>query len=403
MPRSLPPCLAVLALAGLTAPAPARQPPADVGAQAYQRVLQSIVWVHSPRGEGREATGTGTLVDKARRLVLTNYHVVSDDNRAVVMFPAYRDGRLIAERDYYRDNFRRLGIRGTVVARDRRHDLSLIQLDHVPDGVKALPVATKDVEPGQTVHSVGNPGKSGALWVYTPGRVRQVYMKKWQAKAGNETLSFEARVIETDSPTNPGDSGGPLVNDKAELVGVTQGGAFDARGLSYFIDLAEVRAFLGSRAAESVAAPTTPAPSRGKALTVRDEAKFFSPEAVEKANAEIAELYKKNERDLLIETYPTVPADKAEKVKGMSAEERSKFFSDWAEERLKTENVNGVVVLVCKSPSHLQTKVASRVRPAFNEADGKDLVNLLLKRFRDRQYDEGLAEAVKLVKENLGK
>src|SRR5207302_618016 len=107
------------------------------------------------------------------------------------------------------------------------------------------------------------------LWVYAPGRVRQVYRKRWQAKAGDETFTFEARVIETDSPTNPGDSGGPLVNDQGELVGVTQGGAFDARGLSYFIDVAEVRSFLAGRLGDTAAAadPPKPAapPSRGKA------------------------------------------------------------------------------------------------------------------------------------------
>ena len=66
------------------------------------------------------------------------------------------------------------------------------------------------------MHSIGNPGTSGALWVYTPGKVRQVYSKKWKAKLDERNIhTFQAKVIETDSPTNPGDSGGPLVNDRA--------------------------------------------------------------------------------------------------------------------------------------------------------------------------------------------
>ena len=57
-------------------------------------------------------------------------------------------------------------------------------------------------------------------------------------------------MIETDSPTNPGDSGGPLVNDKAELVGVTQGGALDAESISIFVDLSEVKRLMNRRSVQ---------------------------------------------------------------------------------------------------------------------------------------------------------
>src|SRR5213076_2868989 len=134
-------------------------------------------------------------------------------------------------------------------------------------------------DPGQTVHSIGNPGRSDALWVYTPGKVRQVYTKKWRAKLDERTtLHFEARVIETDSPTNPGDSGGPLVNDRAELVGVTQGGATNASLLSTFVDVTEVKRFLASQTVRDVKPPGGAA--HRESFTVRDRAKFFSPEAV---------------------------------------------------------------------------------------------------------------------------
>ena len=51
--------------------------PADVGTSAYKKVLRSSVWAHSDRGNGRLATGSGTLIDRGRRLVLTNYHVAA--------------------------------------------------------------------------------------------------------------------------------------------------------------------------------------------------------------------------------------------------------------------------------------------------------------------------------------
>ena len=94
------------------------------------------------------------------------------------------------------------------------------------------------------MHSIGNPGKSGALWVYASGSVRSIYPKDWRVKEGERIHDFKAKVLETQSPTNPGDSGGPLVNDKGEMIGITQGYAPDAQLLSLFIDISEVRTFL---------------------------------------------------------------------------------------------------------------------------------------------------------------
>ena len=76
---------------------------------------------------------------------------------------------------------------------DKEGDLALIRLDRVPDGVPALSSRATSPDPGQTVHSIGNPGKSGALWVYTPGKVRQVYSKKWKAKLDERTIHTSRR------------------------------------------------------------------------------------------------------------------------------------------------------------------------------------------------------------------
>src|SRR5438874_407000 len=86
--------------------------PADAGASVYQKVVHSTVWVHSDRGGGRLATGSGTLVDKGRRLVLTNYHVVGDVKTATVFFPVFEGKKAISERKYYTDRAGRLGVPG---------------------------------------------------------------------------------------------------------------------------------------------------------------------------------------------------------------------------------------------------------------------------------------------------
>ena len=53
--------------------------------------------------------------------------------------------------------------------REPRCDLAVIELERMPPGVQALRLAASSVVPGQRIHSIGNPGVSGALWVYTPG------------------------------------------------------------------------------------------------------------------------------------------------------------------------------------------------------------------------------------------
>jgi S1-C subfamily serine protease len=244
--------LTLVMAAALVAFAPGRAAWAqtDSGERVYQRLLKSTVWVLSPHGNGKASTGSGSLLDLNHRLVLTNYHVVGDRDRVSVLFPTYQRARgnrpeIVAERSFYLDLLRNGGgLHGKVLLRDKHRDLALIQLDAVPEGAVPIRLARDSVSPGQRVHSVGNPGGSGALWVYTAGTVRQVYHKKWAVRVGEGILDLDAHVIETQSPTNPGDSGGPLVNDRGELVGVTQGGTTNAQLLSTFIEVSEVRALL---------------------------------------------------------------------------------------------------------------------------------------------------------------
>jgi hypothetical protein len=388
--------LAVLVALVLPAVAWPQATPAEGGVKVYQSVLKSTVWIISQRPEGT-ATGSGTLIDRRRHLILTNYHVAGDVTGAIVMFPAFRDGKPIAERDYYKEHVRDQGIRGRVVARDKLADLALIQIERVPAGAQALPLANEGVSPGQTVHSIGNPGGSGALWVYTPGKVRQVYQKKWAAKAGRETLQFEARVIETDSPTNPGDSGGPLVNDRAELVGVTQGGATNASLLSTFVDVSEVKRFLATQTVREIKAPAGSA--EREPFAVRDRAMFFSPEAVKKANAEIAEIAHRFGRDLLIETVTTVPAEDVDRVKALNKTERKAYFESWSRKRARAEGVNGVVILISRDPATLYVNVTESAKAVVTQAAETRIQDALLTAFHDKKYDDGLAAAVRLVGE----
>jgi hypothetical protein len=413
--------LLALLLAGWLAPAAFTQPkadppkaePVDAGASVYQKVVHSTVWVHSDRGGGRLATGTGTLVDKGRRLVLTNYHVVGDVKNATVFFPVFEGKKAISDRKYYLDRSGKLGIPGQVIEIDKQADLVLIRVDRVPDGVPELPLAADSPDPGQAVHSIGNPGKSGALWVYTPGKVRQVYPKKWKAKIDEKTtISFEAKVIETDSPTNPGDSGGPLVNDKGELVGVTQGGAIDAQSISIFVDLSEVKRLINRRSVQALRSDATstdakdppkkdpPKPLREKALESKDDGKFFGEDAWKKVAPAAEKLLKQKSTDLFIETVATPWKGDVDKVKAMKPEEREKFFKELVDERSKEVKLKGVYVLVCKTPSFLYVHVPNP--DEFPPGFATKVKAAVLENFKEKKFDEGLQKVIDMTLEAKG-
>src|SRR5262245_45800662 len=70
--------------------------------EVYRRTLRSVGLV--AKGTPR---GTAWVVDRANRVMITNHHVVDTDPVVEVIFPAYKDGVVIAEAEHYRDSARR--------------------------------------------------------------------------------------------------------------------------------------------------------------------------------------------------------------------------------------------------------------------------------------------------------
>lgn len=142
---------------------------------------------------------------------------------------------------------------------------------------------------------------------------------------------------------------------------------------------------------------------------VRDEAGFFSPDAVRRANEVIQDIERDFKKDLLIETFPTVPADRAEEFKKLDSAGRKKFFSDWAIERARAAKVNGVYIMLVKNPGHLQVEVGQETRKkAFTTANREELEERMLKKLREaakapdeaakkKIHDEALLDAVRYV------
>ena len=200
----------------------------------YQTTMKSTALITTGT-----SVGTGVLVDRDEKLVVTNFHVIDGFDQAVVFFPVVRGERVVSEMSYYMGRVEKLGIRATVVAQNQSRDIAILKLERLPSDVQEIEFGTPS-RPGQTIHSVGNPGASNALWNYTFGKVRQNYYVTKSFKFGMAQM----QMMETTSPVNQGDSGGPIVNDAGQLVGITQGYNPEYRNYSYGVDISEITWFL---------------------------------------------------------------------------------------------------------------------------------------------------------------
>src|SRR5687767_6084141 len=88
--------LSLLGLTATPAPLPAAEKAPLSGTAIFQRTVKSTVWVvhANEREDGKIgiASGSGSVIDVPKRLVLTNYHVVRDKDEVTVFFPQFEKG-----------------------------------------------------------------------------------------------------------------------------------------------------------------------------------------------------------------------------------------------------------------------------------------------------------------------
>ncbi|MCX7424347.1 MAG: tetratricopeptide repeat protein [Planctomycetia bacterium] len=220
-----------------TKAAEAKEAPPQLDAPGvYRRTLKSTAWSRHPVAGGGISEGTAWVLDAEKGLLVTNEHVVAGVDEVDVFFPVAKDGKTVLDQAFYLNEVKPLV--GRVIDRDTKVDLALVKVDAVPKDVIALPLAAESPEPGQRVFTLGSqPQGSEGMWIFTTGEVRQVYRR-------SHARGHVARMVETQLPTNPGNSGGAVVNDRAEVVAVVEGAATDARLVSVFVDIHELRDYL---------------------------------------------------------------------------------------------------------------------------------------------------------------
>jgi serine protease DegQ len=142
---------------------------------------------------GPIGSGSGVVIDAERGLILTNHHVVTDDQLTGlrVDFP---DGR---------------SVRGELVGKDEAADIAIIRV--ALRGLKAVPTGrTDDIRVGDVAIAVGYPFALDQT--VTVGVISGL----GRDRDDNEIGTY----LQTDAPINSGNSGGPLLDTRGRLIGI---------------------------------------------------------------------------------------------------------------------------------------------------------------------------------------
>lgn len=206
--------------------------------EVYKKAAPATVLVVTKNG-----FGSGIVISTDGE-VLTNWHVIQNETHAAVVFKPQKG--VAVRRD--------LAFAARLIKVDQVADLALLQILAPPPDLPVLSLGDlTEVEVGQDVHAIGHP--EGEVWTYTTGIISQV-RPQYQWKGENH-LSHQGTVIQTQTALNPGNSGGPLLNDQAEVIGINSFRG-EGEGLNYAVAVDVVKSFL--RQTKMVAAPSTPQP-----------------------------------------------------------------------------------------------------------------------------------------------
>jgi HEAT repeat protein len=230
--------------------------------QVSELLIKSCVWIVASDGtkvkglDGKALpkiwTGSGVLVDRAERLILTNEHVANESCKLLlVLFPMYKDGKEIGENKAYLTEIAKFakGEKSQAIPAkvlpgwvDKRRDLALIKLEEdIPAKSVPIRVSSQSVRRAQKIHTMGgNPRGNQGQWIYSQGAVRQVSLYEWSYE---DKFKRSARVIASQVPINEGDSGGPVVDSRGVLVGLNAMGDVGNNNSGH-IDVSEISELL---------------------------------------------------------------------------------------------------------------------------------------------------------------
>jgi len=172
--------------------------------QAFQKASPNVVGIVRFKDNRETGTGSGVIykLTKDKAYIVTNYHVIKDNEKIEVAF----------------QNEER--VEATVIGDDVITDLALIS---IPKGILTEQMEFSDsnqLQVGEFVFAIGNPlglnfyGSATLGIVSSTERLVPIDIDK------DGESDWFANVIQTDAAINPGNSGGALVNVDGKLIGI---------------------------------------------------------------------------------------------------------------------------------------------------------------------------------------
>ena len=200
----------------------------------YRRVNEAVVFILTktltvdpldfvPEVRANEGSGSGTVVDAERRIIITNLHVIQG---AAKMEIVLADGQSYQAR---------------LVGFDKESDVAVLQLRD--ENVKLTSFEFGDsskLEVGQRVLAIGNP--FGLNRTLTTGIISSLNRVVKSPQSG-----VMRGLIQTDAAINPGNSGGPLLDADGRLIGLntailSQSG--DSAGIGFAVPINQIKRVL---------------------------------------------------------------------------------------------------------------------------------------------------------------
>ena len=172
--------------------------------------------------------GSGTIIDAAKGLVLTNNHVVGGAEKINVTL------------------WNNQVLEGAIVGSCTIHDIAVVRVKG--ENLQAAELGDSDkLRVGQSVYAIGNPfGLAGGPTV-TSGVISAI----------NRTIESQRGLIEnlvqTDAAINPGNSGGPLVDLEGKVIAINTAIIPFAQGIGFAIPINSAKTCTNGIVTEGIA------------------------------------------------------------------------------------------------------------------------------------------------------
>src|SRR5262249_4958980 len=155
-----------------------------------------------------ESFGSGVVIDKDKRQILTNYHVVRGATKVYVRLPSGK------------------GSYANIHAADPRSDLAVLQLIDDKIALQSITIGdARKVRKGQMVLSIANPyaagfrdGSPSASWGIIANIRRRAPSTSRSEIGNNKTLHHYGTLFQLDARLNLGCSGGVVDTDQPEVL-----------------------------------------------------------------------------------------------------------------------------------------------------------------------------------------